>query len=247
MINQKNTAIIIPVRLASTRLPNKPLLLINNKPMVLHVWERAVESSLGRVIVATDSGEIAEIILANGGEYCMTSETHKSGSDRIYEALLKSKNSSEIEFIINLQGDLPNIQMNNLSAVVNLLENSEVDIGTLVANIDSEDEYQNANIVKACCNFNQNEKSAFADNFIRLPSKELRSNLYHHIGIYSYKKKSLEKFVNLQQSVREKEFKLEQLRAMDNDLKIKAALIDFLPIGVDTPEDLVQIKKVMEK
>jgi 3-deoxy-manno-octulosonate cytidylyltransferase (CMP-KDO synthetase) len=246
MINQKNTAIIIPVRLASTRLPNKPLLLINNKPMVLHVWERAVESSLGRVIVATDSNEIGDIILKNGGEYCMTSESHQSGSDRIYEALNKSKNSSDIEFIINLQGDLPNIQINNLSLVLNLLEDPEADIGTLVANIDTEDEYQNYNVVKALCNFNPNENSTFANDFIRSPLNKFRNNLYHHIGIYSYKRKSLEKFVNLEQSLKEKEFKLEQLRAMDNEMKIKAALIDFLPIGVDTLEDLAQIKKIME-
>ena len=134
----------------------------------------------------------------------------------------------------------------NLSLVLNLLEDPEADIGTLVANIDTEDEYQNYNVVKALCNFNPNENSTFANDFIRSPLNKFRNNLYHHIGIYSYKRKSLEKFVNLEQSLKEKEFKLEQLRAMDNEMKIKAALIDFLPIGVDTLEDLAQIKKIME-
>ena len=161
MINQKNTAIIIPARLASSRLPNKPLLLINNKPMILHVWERAIESSLGRVIVATDNNEIGEIISNNGGEYCITSKSHQSGSDRIYEALNKSKNNSEIEFIINLQGDLPNLVGKQLISVVNLLEDPEADIGTLVANIITEDEYENDNVVKALCHFNKGKKSTF--------------------------------------------------------------------------------------
>ncbi len=247
MITQKNTAIIIPARLAATRLPNKPLIKIHDKTMIQHVWERANESNLGRVIVATDSEEIKKIIENTGGVACLTSIDHQSGTDRIYEALQKCDSENEIEYIINLQGDIPSIDPHALSAVLKLLENKEVHIGTLVAKIRDESDLHKSQIVKALCMFQENKINTKAINFERQPKDITINNLYHHIGIYSYTRDSLKQFVSLDQTNREKEEKLEQLRALENNMHIEAGLIDFLPIGVDTPEDLEVIKGILEK
>lgn len=245
MINQKNTAIFIPARLAATRLPNKPLELINNQPMIIHVWKRAIEASLGKVVVATDSDAIAKIIKEEGGISIVTDMKHQSGSDRIYEALIKIDPNNEIEYIINLQGDLPNILGKNLKQVLNILQSDRYDIGTLVAKINSDDHLENSNIVKALCNFNEEEVVTKAIDFTRTNDNSMKEKLFHHIGIYSYRRNSLERFINLPQSSREILFKLEQLRALDNNMNIGAALIDNLPIGVDTHKDLELVRKTM--
>ena len=229
MITQKNTAIIIPARLAATRLPNKPLIKIHDKTMIQHVWERANESNLGKVIVATDSNEIQKVIENSGGVACLTSSDHQSGTDRIYEALEKCDSENEIEYIINLQGDLPSIEVSALSAVLKLLENKEVNVGTLVVKIKEESDLHKSQIVKALCEFKENKKSTKAIDFQRLPKDASTNNFYHHIGIYSYTRDSLAKFINLDQ------------------MHIEAGLIDFFPLGVDTPEDLEAIKDVMRK
>ena len=247
MITQKNTAIIIPARLAATRLPNKPLIKIHNKTMIQHVWERAKEANLGRVIVATDNEEIQKVIENSGGVACLTSIDHQSGTDRIYEALQKCDRKNEIEYIVNLQGDIPSIKANALSAVLKLLENKEVQIGTLVVKINEESDLHKSQIVKALCIFRENEKNTKAINFQRQPKENSINDFYHHIGIYSYTKESLKQFVNLKQTPREKEEKLEQLRALENNMHIEAGLIDFLPLGVDTPEDLEAIKGILKK
>ena len=245
MINQKNTAIFIPARLAATRLPNKPLELINNQPMIIHVWKRAVEASLGKVVVATDSDEIDKIVKQEGGISIVTDMKHQSGSDRIYEALIKIDPNNEINYIINLQGDLPNILGKNLKQVLNILKSDQYDIGTLVAKINSDDDLNNSNIVKALCNFNEEEIVTKAIDFTRTYDHSINEKLFHHIGIYSYRRSSLERFINLPQSSRETLFKLEQLRALDNNMNIGAALIDNLPIGVDTHEDLELVRNTM--
>ena len=245
MINQKNTAIFIPTRLAATRLPNKPLELINNQPMIIHVWKRAVEASLGKVVVATDSDEIDKIVKQEGGISIVTDMKHQSGSDRIYEALIKIDPNNEIKYIINLQGDLPNILGKNLKQVLNILKSDQYDIGTLVAKINSDDDLNNSNIVKALCNFNEEEIVTKAIDFTRTYDDSINEKLFHHIGIYSYRRSSLERFINLPQSSRETLFKLEQLRALDNNMNIGAALIDNLPIGVDTHEDLELVRNTM--
>ncbi len=247
MITQKNTAIIIPARLAATRLPNKPLIKIHNKTMIQHVWERAKKANLGRVIVATDNEEIQKVIENSGGVACLTSIDHQSGTDRIYEALQKCDRKNEIEYIVNLQGDIPSIKANALSAVLKLLENKEVQIGTLVVKINEESDLHKSQIVKALCIFRENEKNTKAINFQRQPKENSINDFYHHIGIYSYTKESLKQFVNLKQTPREKEEKLEQLRALENNMHIEAGLIDFLPLGVDTPEDLEVIKGILKK
>ena len=247
MITQKNTAIIIPARLAATRLPNKPLIMINGKPMIHHVWERACESNLGEVVVATDSKEIQKVIEDNGGTACLTLMDHQSGTDRIYEALQKCDTENKIEYVINLQGDLPNIDTPSLSKVLQLLENKKVNIGTLVVRINDETDLHKSQIVKALCMFQKNEIRTKALDFQRLPKGVSVNDLYHHIGIYSYTRESLSQFVKLNQTKRERDEKLEQLRALENNMHIEAALIDFLPLGVDTPEDLEVIKGLMRK
>ena len=247
MITQDNTAIIIPARLQASRLPNKPLLEIHGKPMIQHVWEKAVLSQLGEVLVATDSEDIKNLIEGLGGNACMTSAKHISGTDRIYEALNKFDLDQRIEFIINLQGDLPTINSEALSAVLSLIKEEGSEMGTLASVFSDKSEIKKNQVVKVLCDFKENESSSLALDFIRKNNNYDENKLYHHIGIYSFRRESLKKFVSLSQTEREKNEKLEQLRALDNDMKIKVGLIDFLPLGVDTPEDLVEIKEILKQ
>ena len=245
MINQENTAIIIPARLASTRLPNKPLLPINGKPMILHVWEQAVAAEIGEVIVATDSDQIKQVISEAGGNCELTRSNHQSGTDRIYEALEKFDQNKNINFIINLQGDLPQINRECLSSVVNLLSDEEAEVSTLVCEMTDHDEINSKSIVKAIADINPNTKIGRAINFTRTPEASINGNYLHHIGLYAYTRSALEKFVHLAPSTREIDQKLEQLRALDNQMRIDIQLIDFLPLGVDTPEDLEKMQKLI--
>ena len=245
MINQENTAIIIPARLASTRLPNKPLLPINGKPMILHVWEQAVAAEIGKVIVATDSDQIKQVISEAGGNCELTRSNHQSGTDRIYEALENFDQNKNINFIINLQGDLPQINRECLSSVVNLLSDEEAEVSTLVCEMTDHDEINSKSIVKAIADINPNTKIGRAINFTRTPEASINGNYLHHIGLYAYTRSALEKFVHLAPSTREIDQKLEQLRALDNQMRIDIQLIDFLPLGVDTPEDLEKMQKLI--
>ena len=245
MINQENTAIIIPARLASTRLPNKPLLPINGKPMILHVWEQAVAAEIGEVIVATDSDQIKQVISEVGGNCELTRSNHQSGTDRIYEALENFDQNKNINFIINLQGDLPQINRECLSSVVNLLSDEEAEVSTLVCEMTDHDEINSKSIVKAIADINPNTKIGRAINFTRTPEPSINGNYLHHIGLYAYTRSALEKFVHLAPSTREIDQKLEQLRALDNQMRIDIQLIDFLPLGVDTPEDLEKMQKLI--
>lgn len=245
MINQENTAIIIPARLASTRLPNKPLLLINGKPMILHVWEQAVAAEIGEVIVATDSDQIKQVISEAGGNCELTRSNHQSGTDRIYEALENFDQDKNINFIINLQGDLPQINRECLSSVVNLLSDEAAEVSTLVCEMTDHDEINSKSIVKAIADINPNTKIGRAINFTRTPEASINGNYLHHIGLYAYTRSALEKFVHLAPSTREIDQKLEQLRALDNQMRIDIQLIDFLPLGVDTPEDLEKMQKLI--
>ena len=245
MINQENTAIIIPARLASTRLPNKPLLPINGKPMILHVWEQAVAAEIGEVIVATDSDQIKQVISEAGGNCELTRSNHQSGTDRIYEALENFDQDKNINFIINLQGDLPQINRECLSSVVNLLSDEAAEVGTLVCEMTDHDEINSKSIVKAIADINPNTKIGRAINFTRTPEASINGNYLHHIGLYAYTRSALEKFVHLAPSTREIDQKLEQLRALDNQMRIDIQLIDFLPLGVDTPEDLEKMQKLI--
>ena len=234
--------IIIPARLESSRLPNKPLAEIANLPMIVHVMNRAVESKCGDVIVATPNQEIFDTISLHKGTAVMTKFSHESGSDRIFEALEKYDKKSKYKKIINLQGDLPNINPSLINKTYNLLaDNIDADISTLCSPIIDNKEFENPNIVKAYIEDSANP--IYADDFVRVPGSYNYNKLYHHLGIYGYKRESLKKFISTSQSLREKQLKLEQLRALDNDMKIVIDFIHEVPIGVDTEEDLYNVRK----
>ena len=237
--------IIIPARLESSRLPNKPLAQIADLPMIVHVMNRAVESKCGDVIVATPNQEIFDIINTHNGIAVMTKFSHESGSDRIFEALEKYDQDEKYEKIINLQGDLPTINPSLINQTCNLLEeNLDADISTLCSPIFDNKEFENPNIVKA---YIKNPlKPTYANDFVRMPGSYSYDKLYHHLGIYGYKRSSLKKFISTNQSAREKDCKLEQLRALDNDMKIVIDFINDIPIGVDTEDDLYNVRKELE-
>ena len=228
--------IIIPSRLESSRLPNKPLADINGEPMIVHVYKRAKEANIANVIVAAGNVEIKEVIENIGGEAILTSSNHESGSDRIFEALNIYDKESKFDNIINLQGDLPNIHKDALFKIISLLESNDADISTLGVKISSEEEFLNPNIVKAY--IKNISESNYVDDFDRRFDIGKEEFLYHHVGIYGYKRKALEAFVGFDQSKAEIERKLEQMRAIENGMKIVLGLIDELPISVDTQEDL---------
>ena len=236
--------IIIPARLESTRLPNKPLADINGEPMIAHVYKRAKEANIAKVIVAAGNVEIKEVIENIGGEAILTNPDHASGSDRIYEALNMYDKESKFDIIVNLQGDLPNIHKYALSKIISLLESNDADISTLGVKISSEEEFLNKNIVKA---YVKNiSESNYVDDFDRRFDIGKEEFLYHHVGIYGYKRKALETFIGFDQSESEIERKLEQMRAIENGMKIVLGLIDELPISVDTQEDLEIARRSMD-
>ena len=232
--------------MAATRLPGKPLLKINNLSIVSHVFKRAKEANIGEVVVATEDQEILEDIFKNGGKAVLTSRDHKTGTDRIFEAY-KKLDIKNVDYILNLQGDEPNINKDDIINLNNLMINSESEIGTLAAKIPDDKMLNNKNVVKVIVE-SKLERNNFpkALNFTRENLSINNKNIYHHIGIYSYKISVLEKFVSLNQTNNEKINKLEQLRALDNKLKINIALAKSSPIGVDTEEDYLAIKKIME-
>ena len=236
--------IIIPARLESTRLPNKPLADINGEPMIAHVYKRAKEANIANVIVAAGNVEIKEVIENIGGEAILTNSDHASGSDRIYEALNMYDKESKFDIIVNLQGDLPNIHKDALSKIMSLLESNDADISTLGVKISSEEEFLNKNVVKA---YVKNiSESNYVDDFDRRFDIGKEEFLYHHVGIYGYKRKALEAFIGFDQSESEIERKLEQMRAIENGMKIVLGLIDELPISVDTQEDLEIARRSMD-
>jgi len=240
------TLILIPSRMAATRLPGKPLLKINNLSIISHVLKRAEEANIGEVVVATEDQEIINDVLKNGGKAILTSNNHKTGSDRIFEAYEKL-NIKNIDYILNLQGDEPDIDKDDIINLNNFMINQDAEIGTLAAKIQDDKMLNNRNVVKVITHKKLTE-SNFPKvlNFTRDNLSIVNNNIYHHIGIYSYKTSILKKFINLGQTNNEKENKLEQLRALDNKLKINVALAKSSPIGVDTEEDYLAIKKIME-
>jgi len=240
------TLILIPSRMAATRLPGKPLLKINNLSIVSHVFKRAEEANIGEVVVATEDQEILEDVIKNGGKAILTNKNHKTGTDRIFEAYEKL-NIKNIDYILNLQGDEPNIDKVDIINLNNFMINQDAELGTLAAKIQDDNMLNNRNIVKVITDKKLVENNfPIALNFTREDLLIDSQNIYHHIGIYSYKTSVLEKFVSLGQTNNEKKNKLEQLRALDNKLKINVALAKSSPIGVDTEEDYLAIKKIME-
>ena len=232
--------------MAATRLPGKPLLKINNLSIISHVFKRAEEANIGEVVVATDNQEILKDVLKNGGRAILTNKNHKTGTDRIYEAY-KKLNIKNIDYILNLQGDEPDINKDDIINLNNFMTNQDAELGTLAAKIEDDAMLNNRNVVKVVTD-KKLAKNNFpiALNFTRDNLSKDYQNIYHHIGIYSYKTNILKKFISLDQTIDEKENKLEQLRALDNKLKINVALAATSPIGVDTQEDYLAIKKIME-
>jgi len=239
------TAILIPSRLSATRLPGKPLLKINGVSIISNVVKKAKEADIGEVYVATEDKEILEDVKLNGGKAILTSNQHKTGSDRIFECYEKL-NLLDLDYIINLQGDEPNIDINDLKHLNKLIEFYKPEIGTLASKIEDKSNLDNENIVKVITDIKITDKNfPHAIDFKR-KTNNLNSNIYHHLGIYAYKPNILKKLVNFEQTNNEIKNKLEQLRAIDNKIKINVGLAKFCPIGVDTMEDYLALKKKLE-
>ena len=239
------TLIIIPARLSAQRLPGKPLIKINGLSIISHVFKKAEEADIGEVVVAAEDQEIVDDVKKNGGQAILTKNEHKTGTDRIYEVFQKI-NSADIDLVMNLQGDEPLINIDDIRNLNKKMIESSSKLGTLASKIHDKSLLENPNVVKVLTKENLNQTNfPEAENFMRNISQE-KENIYHHLGIYSYNKDTLEKFVSLNQSTNEIKNKLEQLRALDNDIKINVAFANFNPIGVDTVEDLEAVKKIME-
>jgi len=238
------TLTIIPSRLSATRLPGKPLLKINDISIISHVFMRAQEANIGDVVVAAEDQEIVDDVVNNGGRAILTGKNHKTGTDRIYEALNKL-GVKDVDLVMNLQGDEPAININDIINLNKKMISNQSQMGTLAAKIKDLKDLENENIVKVITKENLNkDKFSKAKNFVRRSSEV--ENIYHHIGIYCYSTDTLKKFVELDQSKNEIDNRLEQLRALDNDIEINVALSSSSPIGVDTKEDYLALKKIME-
>ena len=240
------TVIIIPSRLDAIRLPNKPLELINNKEMILHVIEAAQKTNTGDVYIATPDQKILDVVIKNGGKAILTDVNHETGTDRIYEVFKKNLNS-EPDLIINLQGDMPNIDPQAITNLVSYMNEGKCDIGTLASTFSSEEELADENNVKVATK-NKLKINQFdqAIDFFRKDTKEYE-NYFHHIGIYAFTNKALVRYVGLKRSKLELERKLEQLRALENSMSIHVGYINSSPLSVDTKSDLMEVRKIMEK
>ena len=239
------TLVIIPSRLSATRLPGKPLLKINGLSMISHVFKKAEEANIGEVFVATEDQEIVDDVQKNGGQAILTKDNHKTGTDRIYEAF-KKLGKLDIELVMNLQGDEPLMDIEDIRNLHRQMIITKSQLGTLASKIIDESFHGKENVVKVITNKSLDvSKFPEAINFLRKTNISV-SNIYHHLGIYCYRTETLKNFVSYSQSQNEIENKLEQLRALDNNIKINVALAKKSPVGVDTNEDFVAIKKIME-
>jgi 3-deoxy-manno-octulosonate cytidylyltransferase (CMP-KDO synthetase) len=237
--------IVIPARLKATRLPDKPLADIGGEPMIVHVWRRAVEADCGAVVVATDSEKVHEAIVTAGGRAMMTRPDHVSGSDRVYEAVLAHDPAAKLDLIVNLQGDLPTLDPSLVRICLAALSAGEADIGTIAAQIVREEERDDANVVKVIGSPLPGGAILRALYFTRATAPYGAGPLYHHIGIYAYTRRALERFVSLPPSPLEVREKLEQLRALEAGMRINVGLVDTVPLGVDTPPDLERARELL--
>ena len=238
--------VLIPARMASTRLPGKPLADIAGLPMIVQVMHRGLEAKVGHVVVATDSTDIQKTVEEHGGEAIMTRSDHVSGSDRIWEALENIDPIGKFQTIVNVQGDLPTIDAGSIQASLIPLANQAVDLSTLATEIVANEERTNPNVVKLV-------GTPAADNtlralyFTRATAPYGDGPLYHHIGLYAWRRKTLQRFVSLPPSALELREKLEQLRALEDGMRIDAALVDTVPLGVDTPADLERARAALKR
>ncbi len=247
MIENRNTLIVIPARMASTRLPGKPLADINGLPMILHVWRRAVEANLGQVLVAAAESSIAELVRSHGGDAIVTEPSLPSGSDRVAEALRLRDPQRTFANIVNLQGDLPFIDALSLRRCLAGLVNEAADISTIAALITDPADAANANIVKAIAPLSDDREIAFARDFVRVLGPGHPPPHWHHIGVYAYRRKALERFVEMTISDNESVRRLEQMRALDNGMRIAVVRVDAVPLSVDTPAELEHARRVMRR
>jgi 3-deoxy-manno-octulosonate cytidylyltransferase (CMP-KDO synthetase) len=239
-----STLILIPARMASTRLPGKPLADIAGAPMIVHVARRATDAALGRVVVATDTESVAEAVRAHGFEAVMTRADHESGSDRIFEALTTLDPGRNVETIVNVQGDLPTIDPGIINAALRPFEDAAVDVATLGIEIVRDEEKTNPNVVKIVGSpLSQTRLRALY--FTRATAPWGEGPLYHHIGLYAYRRAALERFVALKPSPLERREKLEQLRALEAGMRIDAEIVQSAPFGVDTPDDLERARTIL--
>lgn len=242
----RNPIVLIPARMASERLPGKPLADIHGQPMIVQVWRRAMEADVGPVVVAAAEAEIVAAVEEAGGQAVLTDPAHPSGSDRIYEALETIDPKAAHDSVINLQGDLPTLDPSLVRTVLEPLNEPAVDIATLVCEITDDAERDNPNVVKPAMTFSGNKTIGRALYFsrARIPSGE--GAHYHHIGIYAYRREALARFVSLAPGDLETREKLEQLRALEAGMRIDAALVDTVPLGVDTPADLERARDLLD-
>ena len=239
------TLVIIPSRLSASRLPGKPLLKINGLSIISHVYKKAQEANIGEVFVAAEDQEIIEDVKKNGGEAILTHDNHKTGTDRIYEAFVKL-GRTDIDLIMNLQGDEPLMNIEDIQKLNKHMIQTKRDLGTLAAKINNKKVFENHDIVKVITEESLDDtKFPRAINFMRKLNKE-NNQAYHHLGIYCYNVEILKRFISFKQSQNEIENRLEQLRALDNNINVNVALAKSSPIGVDTKEDFMAIKKIME-
>jgi 3-deoxy-manno-octulosonate cytidylyltransferase (CMP-KDO synthetase) len=238
------TLVLIPARMASTRLPGKPLADIAGLPMIVQVAKRAEEAKAGRIIVAVDHQDVYDAVAAAGFEVVMTRDDHQSGSDRIFEAVEKADPDRRMEFVINVQGDLPTIEPEVVRASLRPLDNPETDIATLTVEITDEHEKTNPNVVKIVGS-PLSDTRLKALYFTRATAPYGAGPLYHHIGLYAYRRAALEKFVKLGPSTLEKRESLEQLRALEAGMRIDVEIVDTVPLGVDTPADLEKARRIL--
>ncbi|MBX4865275.1 3-deoxy-manno-octulosonate cytidylyltransferase [Rhizobium sophorae] len=242
--NLDGVLVLIPARMASTRLPGKPLADICGLPMIVQVAMRAREAAIGRVVVAVDDTQVFDAVAAAGFEVVMTSTDHQSGSDRIFEALTKVDPDGKAKIIVNVQGDLPTIDPETVRAALRPLENEAVDIGTLTTEIDNEEDKTAPHIVKIVGS-PISAARLHALYFTRATAPYGQGPLYHHIGLYAYRRAALERFVSLGPSTLERRESLEQLRALEAGMRIDAEIVDTVPLGVDTPADLEKARRIL--
>lgn len=245
MAEQPRPIVVIPARMASTRLPGKPLADIHGTPMIVHVMRRALEADIGPVVVAAAEEEIAAAVRDSGGRAVLTRPDHASGSDRIFEALGVADPNGEFDSVINVQGDLPTIAPEAIRAALPPLAEAGVDISTLVVPIADAADRTNPNVVKAAVAFAPGKTIGRALYFSRAAIPWGEGPLYHHIGLYGYRRAALAAFVRLPPGILERRERLEQLRALEAGMRIAAALVDTVPLGVDTPADLERARAML--
>jgi len=245
MSETPRTLVVIPARMAASRLPGKPLADIGGIPMIVHVWRRAMEAGIGPVVVAAAEAEIAWAVEQAGGHAVLTRPDHPSGSDRVFEALEALDPEGRVETVVNLQGDLPTLDPALVRAAIAPLANPAVDLATLAVEIVEARERTDPNVVKAILSVEEGSRIARALYFTRATAPSGEGPLYHHIGLYAWRRAALARFVTLPPAPLERRERLEQLRALEAGMRIDAAIVDTVPLGVDTPADLDRARAML--